>query len=113
MVGSEESNYSEEAEEAEEIILAQTQGGVWKRTSYNTIGGVHQYGGKPFRKNYASEGYTYDYERDAFIAPKTIKGWVLNEDTCLWEPPTPMPDNGYDWDWDEETEQWVETDRPL
>ena len=59
--------------------------GVWKQTSYNTIGGVHQTGGTPFRKNYAGEGYTYDENRDAFIPKKPDGAWVLNEDTCLWE----------------------------
>ena len=33
---------------------------VWKQTSYNTRGGVHQLGGTPFRKNYAGKGSTYD-----------------------------------------------------
>ena len=50
--------------------------GVWKQTSYNAT----------IRKNYAGIGYTYDYVRDAFIAPKPDgDGWVLNEDSCLWE----------------------------
>jgi hypothetical protein len=26
---------------------------VWKQTSYNTVGGVHNNGGTPFRKNHA------------------------------------------------------------
>lgn len=56
------------------------------RTSYNTVGGAHSEGGTPFRKNYASIGYTYDIERDAFIPPKPQEGeWVLNEETCLWD----------------------------
>ena len=62
-----------------------------KRTSYNTVGGVHVAGGVPFRKNFAGPGFTYDEARDAFIAPKPsptdeIAEWVLNEETCLWEP---------------------------
>ena len=60
----------------------------WIQTSYNTIGGVHTQGGTPLRKNYAGIGYTYDSVRDAFIPPKPEgEGWVLNEDTCLWENP--------------------------
>ena len=109
-VGREESNYSEEAENYEEIYLAETGGGVWKRTSYSTYGNVHAYGGKPFRKNYAGIGYTYDYERDAFIPPKPYDSWTLNEDTCLWNPPTPMPQTDYLWEWNDETQQWIETD---
>jgi hypothetical protein len=61
-------------------------GGVWIKTSYNTRGGVHLYGGTPLRMNYAGIGYTYDPERDAFIPPKP-EGFdaILNEDTCLWD----------------------------
>jgi hypothetical protein len=58
---------------------------VWKQTSYNTHGGVHNNGGTPLRKNHAGIGYTYDEDRDAFIAPKPFNSWILNEDTCLME----------------------------
>ena len=64
---------------------------VWKQTSYNTHGGVHSSGGTPLRKNHAGIGYTYDEDRDAFIPPKTFNSWILNEDTCNWEAPIPMP----------------------
>lgn len=58
----------------------------WVQTSYNTRGGEHSLGGTPLRKNYASEGFVYDRERDAFIPPKPEVGaWELNEKTCLWE----------------------------
>ena len=59
---------------------------LWKQTSYNTHGGVHNNGGTPLRKNHAGIGYTYDENRDAFIPPKPFNSWVLNEDTCLWNP---------------------------
>ena len=49
------------------------KGGLCKRTSYNTAGGVHQNGGTPFRKNYAGVGYTYDPVRDAFYAPQPFE----------------------------------------
>ena len=62
--------------------------GQWIQTSYNTRGGVHILGGTPLRKNYAGVGYTYDAQKDAFIPPKPNDSWVLNEETCLWEPPT-------------------------
>ena len=78
-----------------------------KRTSYNTHGGVHSSGGTPFRKNYAGIGYTYDEERDAFIAPRPYPSWTLNEDTCLWEAPVPYPDEGFH-EWDEDNGQWIE-----
>ena len=63
------------------------KGGLCKRTSYNTIGGVHQNGGTPFRKNYAGVGYTYDPVRDAFYAPQPFESWTFNEESCLWECP--------------------------
>lgn len=62
-------------------------GGRWIKTSYNTYGGIHKLGGTPVRKNYAGIGYTYDETRDAFILPKPYPDWILNEETCLWEPP--------------------------
>jgi hypothetical protein len=82
------------------------RGQLCKRTSYNTYGGVHQLGETPFRKNYAGIGYTYDEDRDAFIPPKPFNGWILNEDTCLWEAPIPMPQDGNFYEWNEETLSW-------
>lgn len=67
---------------------------MWVQTSYNTYGGEHKLGGTPLRKNYAGIGYTYDQERDAFYAPKPFIGWILNEQTCVWEPPIPRPTEG-------------------
>lgn len=78
-----------------------------RRTSYNTLGGVHIAGGTPLRKNYAGIGYTYDEQRDAFIPPKPYSSWVLNEETCLWEPPVPYPADGQMYRWDEATVSWV------
>jgi hypothetical protein len=82
------------------------KGQLCKRTSYNTIGGVHQNGGTPFRKNYAGVGYTYDPVRDAFYAPQPFESWTLNEDTCLWESPVEKPE-GETW-WKEDTTEWVD-----
>lgn len=78
------------------------------QTSYNTHGGVHTLGGTPLRKNYAGIGYSYDSVRDAFIPPKPFNSWVLNEDTCLYEAPTPMPTDDKRYSWDEDTLSWVE-----
>jgi hypothetical protein len=65
---------------------------LWKQTSYNTHSGVHNNNGTPLRKNHAGIGYTYDEDRDAFIPPKpNLPSWILNENTCLWEAPIPMP----------------------
>jgi len=81
---------------------------VWKQTSYNTYGGVHKLGETPLRKNYAGLGYTYDEDKDAFIAPQPFNSWTLNEDTCLWEAPSAYPDDGKRYEWNEETTSWVE-----
>jgi hypothetical protein len=81
---------------------------VCKRTSYNTLGGVHSQGETPFRKNYAGIGYTYDFGRDAFIPPKPFPSWTLDSNTCLWVAPVEMPSDGKLYTWDEENQIWVE-----
>jgi hypothetical protein len=85
-------------------------GGTWKKTSYNTIGGVHTLGGTPFRKNYAGVGFKFDAAKDAFIPPKPFASWTLNATTCLWEAPTPMPTDDKMYVWDEETTSWKEVE---
>ena len=95
-----------------QVIVAEqdfidTIDGEWIQTSYNTYGGQHPEG-RPLRKNYAGIGYLYDSERDAFIPPKPFDSWVLNDDTCLWEAPVPMPEDGKIYTWDEETLSWIE-----
>lgn len=95
-----------------QVIVAEqdfidTIDGKWIQTSYNTYAGQHPEG-RPLRKNYAGIGYTYDSERDAFIPPKPFDSWVLNEDTCLWEAPVPMPEDDKIYTWNEETLFWVE-----
>ena len=91
-----------------EAMYAQTTGTVWKKTSYNTFGGVHSLGGTPLRKNYAGIGFTYDAQRDAFIRPTPFPSWVLNEETCLWESPVPMPTGDSKYIWDEFSLSWKE-----
>lgn len=79
-------------------FLSSLFGGNWVQTSYN---------GR-IRKNYAGIGFTYDANRDAFIPPKRYASWLLNEDTCLWEPPVAYPTDGKLYSWDEEVTNWVE-----
>lgn len=93
-------------DDGKELELSERSGDVYKQTSYNTRGGVHILGGTPFRKNYASVGFTYDAERDAFIPPQPYASWVLNEDTCLWEPPVAMPNDGGMYAWNEGEQSW-------
>lgn len=91
------------------------------RTSYNTHGGIHYnpLTGEPsedqtkaFRKNYAGIGMEYDYLRDAFIPIKIYESWVLNEETCTWDPPFPQPNDGKCYMWNEEIINWEETKCP-
>lgn len=70
----------------------------WKQTSYN--GNI--------RKNYAGIGFIYDAGRDAFIPPKPYASWLLNEDTCQWDSPTPKPTDKKRYSWSEETISWIE-----
>jgi len=84
------------------------RGQVCKRTSYNTLGGIHQGGGTPLRFNYAGIGFTYDTTRDAFISPQPYPSWVLDEATCLWVVPVARPSAGGPWIWNEATVSWVE-----
>ena len=80
--------------------LVDNLGGIWVKTSYN----------KNIRKNFAGIGYTYDETRDAFIPPKPYNSWILNEDICNWEAPTPYPfgDGMYKWVEDDLNWQLVE-----
>ena len=96
-------------------------GGSWKQTSYNTHGGVHYDpdtgtpdDGVAFRKNYAGKGYVFDGGRDAFMTTQPYPSWILDENTCYWEPPVPKPPGepgGY-YKWDEPTVNWVFIPRP-
>ena len=92
-----------------------TSPGEWIQTSYNTRGGVHYQPNsqepsadqtKALRKNYAGLGFSYDRVRDAFIPPKPYASWVLDDETCLWEAPTPMPNDGSIYTWNESTTSW-------
>ena len=87
--------------------------GEWIQTSYNTRGGIHYApnsnepdGGVALRKNYAGIGFTYDKDRDAFIPPKPYASWTLDEASCLWEAPVPMPADENAYEWNEETQSW-------
>ena len=89
----------------------------WVQTSYNTYAGQHTLGGTPLRKNYAGIGYTYDKDRDAFYSPKPYVSWILNETTCIWEPPVPMPTDGEEkgvfYTWNESHLTWDSTPIPT
>ena len=86
----------------------------WIQTSYNTRGGKHydQDGVEDskvaLRYNFAGIGYSYDTDRDAFIAPKPYPSWTLVEANCQWEAPVAYPDDGKMYRWDEDVTNWVE-----
>ncbi len=92
--------------EVESIGVAFCQrllGGNWVQTSYNAN----------FRKNYAGIGYVYYEDIDAFAPKQPYPSWTLNPDTAIWEPPVPKPENdGKLYDWDEDTQSWVEVPQP-
>lgn len=85
-----------------------TSPGEWIQTSYNTHAGVHDKGGKPLRKNFAGIGFSYDKKLDAFIPPQPYNSWLLNEETCLWESPVPVPSLDKQYSWNEEQQKWEE-----
>jgi hypothetical protein len=85
-----------------------TSPGEWIQTSYNTYGNQHTQGGTPLRGNYAGVGYTYDKTNDVFYEPKPYASWIMNESTWLWQAPTPMPNDGKNYEWIESTTSWNE-----
>jgi|TARA_B110000879_G_C11057056_1_gene465195 hypothetical protein len=70
---------------------------LWVQTSYNNS----------FRKQMAMIGGTYDKTNDVFVQPKPYNSWTLNA-SHDWQPPTPMPDDGNDYEWNEATTSWIE-----
>ena len=102
---------------AEQDFIDAHREGTWVQTSYNTRGGIHYGqdgepdGGTALRKNYAGIGFIYDSARDAFYLPQPYPSWTLNGTSCIWEPPTAMPDNDNLYQWDEDTTAWVVWER--
>jgi hypothetical protein len=93
---------SKDGVESEDIgvdfLLKLTGYPFWIQTSYNNN----------IRKNYAGIGFRYDEDRDAFIPLKPYSSWLLDEETCQWNPPTPYPGSeGEHWIWDEEFGDWI------
>ena len=71
---------------------------LWVQTSYSGN----------FRKNYAGIGFTYDKTQDAFIPPQPYPSWKLNEESCQWDSPTPRPNDGNVYQWNEDKVFWEE-----
>ena len=94
----------------------------WIQTSYNTRGGVHydpQTGQpssdqtKALRKNYAGKGFIYNSESDCFAPPKPFASWLFDTNACLWYPPTPMPQDGKMYMWNETELNWTQVSNVI
>jgi len=93
-----DSNKVEQEVNGIDFLTKLTGWAIWKQTSYNNN----------FRKNFAGIGMTYDEDKDAFIPKKPYASWILNEETCQWEAPSAMPDDGKNYTWNESTTSWDE-----
>lgn len=76
--------------------LIDNLGGTWIKTSYNS----------KIRGTYAGVGYFYNQEEDIFIAPQPYPSW--HRVGSFWQSPTPRPEDGKIYTWDEETLSWNE-----
>lgn len=72
-------------------------GGTWIQTSYN----------KTIRGNFAGVGFGYLPEEDLFMPPKRFESWQLDAENAVWVAPIPMPDDGLQYEWDEESLTWT------
>lgn len=86
----------------QKVIVAEqdfidTLDGVWVETDRNGVS----------PKNFAGIGYTYDEERNAFIAPKPHPSSVLDEGELIWVAPIPYPNDGKLYRWDEDEVDWI------
>jgi hypothetical protein len=100
------------------VIVAETAewcadnlGGTWVQTSYNTHANTHVLGGTPLHKNYAGIGYTFDGV--GFAPPQPYPSWAFNNETYLYDAPTPMPTDGKSYLWNEDNLEWVEVVPPA
>lgn len=115
--------FGRDEDDGKELELCARTNNTYRQTSYNTHGGIYYDPitgipsidqSKSFRKNFARVGYKYDIQRDAFIPPKPFNSWILNEVTCLWEAPTPLPQDAGTGDppklyrWNEDNITWDE-----
>jgi len=86
---------------------------LWKKTSYNTLGGQHKNGGTPLRGNYAGIGYTYDEDNDLFLPKKPYASWTLNVSEASWQSPigdapalSEEEKNTHHYVWNESNQSW-------
>lgn len=79
--------------------IVNEHGGNWIKASDTAVS-------SGFRKNFPGPGYSYDEELDAFIPFKPYDSWILNLEEFRWDPPTPYPNDGVNWSWDESNNSW-------
>ena len=72
--------------------LIDNLGGRWIKTSYNNS----------IRKRYAGIGFTYNEQRDVFVAPKIDDKQIWNEEECAWVYPISTHPN-----WDDKLQMIV------
>lgn len=65
------------------------------------------------RGSYAGIGYEYDSVNGWFTPPKPFDSWILNSTNFSWYSPTPYPNDGESYHWDEKTVSWVLDAKPV
>jgi hypothetical protein len=78
--------------------LIDNLGGTWIQTSYN----------ENIRGKFAGIGDTYDSTVDRFIVASPFPSWTLDAE-FNWQAPVAMPTDGKPYEWNEETQSWVES----
>ena len=81
--------------------LIDNLGGTWVKTSYNS----------KIRGTYAAIGYSYNEEEDIFITLQPYSSWTRSG--SFWQAPTPKPEDGKRYLWDEESLSWIEFEIPA
>ena len=79
-----------------ETWYGQFKGQSCVRTSYNNR----------IRGRFAGIGYTYDADKDLFIAPQPFPSWTTDE-TGEWHAPMAYPNDNNVYFWDEENQEWI------
>jgi len=68
-------------------------------------GGTWVASGEPWQRNMAAVGYIYNADNKTFIPPQPYPSWTLDDNT-EWQPPIPMPNDGLEYIWNEDTKLW-------
>ena len=88
--------------------LVDNLGGTWIECDPHTYGGKSLAEAKQLRKNYPGPGHIYDAVNDAFYEPQPFPSWILDQETFIWNPPTPKPVEEGKWAWDESQIKWID-----